>query len=359
MEESELRLNVAPFPLAGRRALLLAPAEFSTFGAKTAVCYLRYRGEDVVAVVDPMQAGKVVEDVIGFGGGLPIVATVEEALSLDPELAIVGVAPQGGRLTEALRNQILQCVRARIDVVSGLHDFLSDDRVVASTASDSGARLWDVRMVPPTQAVGTGYGCQTGARTVLLVGSDCNVGKMTATVELYKEAAQTGIDVSWAATGQTGMMLRERGIAVDRVIADFIGGAAEALVNYEGKDHELLFVEGQGSIVHPGYAGVTLGLMYGVMPDCMVLVHTPSRETIGEGPFEMPALDTLIELYEMVMEPLKRSPVVAIALNTAGFERSAARDIIERGKRDTGLPVSDPVRFGAEDILGAVVKQFE
>jgi uncharacterized NAD-dependent epimerase/dehydratase family protein len=206
------------------------------------------------------------------------------------------------------------------------------------------------------QMVGTGLGCKTGAKTILTVGSDCNVGKMTATLELYNEAATRGLKASWAATGQTGMMLRERGIAIDRVIADFVSGAAEELVDYEGAGHEILFVEGQGSIVHPGYAGVMLGLMFGVMPDCMVMVHAPSRSKIGDSPYDMPDLVDLVRLYENVMSPLKKSPVVAVILNTAGFEEAKARDMIERAQSETGLPVSDPVRFGLDAVLDGALK---
>lgn len=350
-----MALNFAPFRLAGRRVVLLADGEFSTFGAKTATCYLRYRTNDVVAVVDRTKAGQTVGDVVGFGGDIPVVPDIHSALSQEPEIAIVGVAPVGGGLDEHLKAQVLECLTAKVDVVSGLHDFLSRDTQVEEAARGSGAGVWDVRQVPPTRAVGSGLGCTTGATSVLLVGSDCNVGKMTATVELYNEALSRDLNVGWAATGQTGMMLRERGLAVDRVVADFIGGATEELINYEGRDRDLVLVEGQGSIVHPGYAGVTLGLLYGAMPDCMVLVHAPSREHIGDSDFPMPPLNDLIGLYEGVMKPLKESPVVAIAMNTAGFESEVARDIIAHTKRETGLPVGDPVRFGSSEILEAVL----
>ena len=345
-------LNFAPFDLAGRRSVLLAPNEFSTFGAKTAVCYLRYRAEDVVAVVDPAEKGKSVEDVLGFGGNIPVIPDMAAACRLGPEVAIVGVAPQGGRLTGELHGYLSTCASGGIDIVSGLHDFVGDVPAIANAAAKSGAKIWDVRRVPSGQLVGDGVG--SVARSVLTVGSDCNVGKMTATLEMYNEARKRGVDASWAATGQTGMMLRGRGIAVDRVVADFVSGAAEALVQYEGKDAELLFVEGQGSIIHPGYGGVTLGLMFGVMPDQMVIVHAASRDRIGESNHKMPSLPWLIDRYQESMKPLKEVPVVGVALNTAGFSTQAARGMIERTRAETGFPVTDPVRFGAGDIVDAV-----
>lgn len=354
-----MSLSFAPFPLIGRCVALLAPGEFSTFGAKTAVCYLRYRGNDVVCVVDPVQSGRTVEEIIGFGGNVPIVASVEDALSRGAEVAIIGVAPQGGRLSEDLYPHVIQCAEAGIDIVSGLHDFLVEDPRIAQAAKKGGSKIWDVRMVPPEQKVSQGLGCQTGAKTVLVAGSDCNIGKMTVTLELFNAACARGLNAAWAATGQTGMMLRGRGIAIDRVVADFVGGAIEELVEYEGNGRDIVFIEGQGSIVHPGYAGVALGLMYGAMADCIVLAHAPSRLTIGDTLFDMPSLGSLIRLHESLMEPLKKSRVVAIALNTVGFENAIARDIIDRVKEETGLPVSDPVRFGADDILEAVVKDMK
>lgn len=351
------RLNHAPFPLEGRRTLLLADGDFSVFGAKTAVCYLRYRAADVVAVIDSDQAGDTVERVLGFGGSIPIVAGVDEAMAHAPQVAVVGVAPQGGRFDDRLRGQVVDCVERGIDVVSGLHDFLEEDDEIAETASRTGARLWDVRAIPEGQTVATGNGCVTGAKSVLVVGSDCNVGKMTATVELYTVAVAKNIDAAWAATGQTGMMLRGRGIAVDRVIADFIGGATETLVNYEADGHDLVIVEGQGSLVHPGYAGVTLGLLYGVMPDCMVMVHAAERVAIGHTPFRMPSVNALIEMYESALAPFKKSRVAAVALNTAGVANGAARDMIEKVASETGLPVADPVRGGSAVILDAALQE--
>ena len=347
---------MAPFSLAGRPTVLLAPHAFSVFGAKTAVCYLRYRGADVVAVVDPVTSGQTVQEVIGFGGSIPVVRDVDSAVSLGAEVAIVGIAPRGGHLSVDLRPCVEQSLAKGLDVVSGLHDFLSRDPELARAASKSGSRIWDVREVSPGEAIGTGRGCEGKTYCVLLVGSDCNVGKMTATVELYNAAMDRGLNAAWAATGQTGIMLRGRGIAVDRVVSDFVAGAVEELVRYEGADRDFLFVEGQGSLVHPGYSGVTLGLMHGAMPDSMVLVHAPSRDRIGDSPFEMPDIGTLVGLYETAMAPLKKVPVVAIALNSAGVDEATSRDTIGRMAVETGLPTTDPVRYGAGVILDAIIQ---
>jgi len=348
-------LNQAPFPLEGRRVLLLAEGEFSPLGAKTAVCYLRYRGGDVVAVLDSTQAGRTADQVVGIGGATPVVSSIDEALAYSPDMAIVGTAPRGGRLDEGLRRILARCFGAGLDVVSGLHTLIADEADLASAARNANAEFWDVRYVPETGSVASGLGCSTGAKTVLVIGSDCNVGKMTATVELFEEAKRRGLRAAWAATGQTGIMLRGRGVCVDRVIADFIGGAAEELVNFEGRGTDLVFVEGQGSLLHPGYGGVTLGLMFGVMPDCMVLAHHVGRERIRRYEVPMPPVSELIEYHETVMRPLKRSLVTAVALNTSDFETKKAKHIVAEMRQETGLAVTDPVRFGASEILDALL----
>ena len=352
-------ISTAPFKLSGRRTLLLAGGAFSQVEAKTAVCYLMYRGEDVAAVLDPDRAGETTQDVVGLGGDTPVVGTVADALALGPEVAIVGSAPMGGALDGPLRDQVLACLDAGMDVVSGLHTFLSDDEALASAATANGARIWDVRRVEEQSRVSTGEGCAT-ASVVLVTGTDCNVGKMTATVALDRAASERGIRSAWAATGQTGIMLRERGIAVDRVISDFVGGATEALVNAEAEAADLIWVEGQGAIVHPGYAGVTLGMMYGAMPDVLVLAHTADREHFKRlDSLPLPPIGELIELHEALMRPFKPAKVAALAVNTSCLDEPSARAYLAELRRETGRVADDVIRFGSAAVLDAVTDALE
>jgi uncharacterized NAD-dependent epimerase/dehydratase family protein len=348
-------LTKAPFPVKGRRALLLANGMFSPLWAKTAVCFLMYRAGDVAAVLDREQAGETASGAVGFGGDVPVVGTVEEGLALGAEIAIVGTAPMGGRFEGEVRNEVLTCLRAGVDVVSGLHQFLKDDLECRVAKAASGAKVWDVREVTGPFPVSTGDGCTTGAKSVLVVGSDCNVGKMTVAVELCRAAVDAGVNASWAATGQTGMILRERGICIDRVISDFVGGATEELVNAEAEGKDLVFVEGQGAIVHPGYAGVSVGMLYGAMPDCMVLAHVAGRDKLKRFDTPILPLAELVDLHQRLLAPFKDSPVVGITLNTAGLGEAAARAEIERVRNDVGLPVTDVVRFGCGPVLEAVL----
>jgi len=347
-------LSRAPFAIEGRRLLLLAGETFSPIESKTAACMLMYRARDAVAVLNARAAGRTAQDVLGYGGAVPVVATLDDALRLRPEVAIVGTAPRGGGLDDAMLDAIVGCLRAGVDVASGLHVWLDEVERVREACRASGARVWDVRRPTRLRRVSTGAGCTSGARTVLTVGSDCNVGKMTVTLELYNAARARGTNAAWAATGQTGMMLRGRGVAVDAVVADFIGGAAEALVDAEGVGADVVFVEGQGSIVHPGYAGVSLGLLYGVMPDAMVLVHDAARATMKRLDVPVPPLTQLIELHEALMTPHRPSRVVAIALNTSALDDAQARRVLSEAEAETGRPAADVIRTGCDRILDAV-----
>lgn len=345
----------APFALAGRRLLLLADGCFTTNDAKTAACIAMYRASDVVAVLDHARAGKSVRAALGFGGEAPIVATIDEALRLRPEVAIVGTAPAGGDLDAETRAQVARCLEAGLDVVSGMHAFLGDDGDLMRIARARGARVWDVRRVAEMRLVSNGKGCTTGAKVVLTVGTDCNVGKMTVAVELDRAASAAGVRSTWAATGQTGIMLRGRGVPIDRVISDFVGGAAQALVDAEGRDADLVFVEGQGAITHPGYAAVTLGLLYGVIPDAMVLVHSAGRSHYKRFEPPIPPLPEVVAVYESLLRPYKPARVAAVALNTSHLSDADARRALLSVRDATGLPADDVVRYGA-DALWSVVR---
>jgi D-glutamate N-acetyltransferase len=344
----------APFAVIGRRLLLLADGCFSAADAKTAACIAMYRGDDVVAVLDASRAGRTVGKVLGFGGAAPVVGTLDEAFRLRPEVAILGTAPRGGVPTAHDRAVVARCLEAGLDVVSGMHEFLGDDAGLCALCAESGARIWDVRRVEESHVVSSGLGCTTGARVVSVVGSDCGVGKMTVTVELHRAAVARGVRAAWAATGQTGIILRGRGVPVDRVVSDFVGGETEALVDREGRDADVVFVEGQGGITHPGYAAVALGLLVGAMPDAMVFVHAPDRAAYKRFDLPIPPLSDLIDLHEALMKPFKPARVVAVALDTSRLSESDARRAADDTERSTGLPATDVIRFGVDRIWSAI-----
>jgi len=317
---------------------------------KTARGILRYAPDPTVAILDSTRAGETYD-------GVPVVATVEEGLAYEPTTAVVGVATQGGRFPPAWRELLKQSIAAGLDLESGLHEFVSDDEELTALAVQHGVELRDLRKPPVGLNVPTGENLRIPARIVLTVGSDCAIGKKTVALELDLEARRRGLASVFVPTGQTGIAIAGWGIAVDAVVSDFLAGAAEQLV-VEGHDRggELLFVEGQGSLVHPAYSGVTLGLIHGSAPHVFVLCHRAgSTEIEGYPGHPLPSLAELIELHERVALPLRRARVACLALNTAHLAEDEARAAIAAAAAETGLPADDPIRFGAGLLLDAVM----
>jgi uncharacterized NAD-dependent epimerase/dehydratase family protein len=319
---------------------------------KTARGVIHYSPHPVVAMLDSTRAGETYR-------GIPIVATVNDALCFNPTTALVGVATQGGRFPPEWRQLLRSCISKGLDVENGLHEFLGDDEELAELARRHGVELRDLRRPPADLSVPTGENLQVDANIVLTVGSDCAIGKKTVAVELDREAQRRGLASVFVPTGQTGIAIAGWGIAVDAVVADFLAGAAERLV-VEGaaRGGKLLFVEGQGSIVHPAYSGVTLGLVHGAAPHAYVLCHK-ARATVVEGypDHPLPSLPDLVQLYERSSLPVRPASVAAIALNTAELPEEDARRAINESHAETGLPADDPVRFGAGPLLDAVLER--
>jgi uncharacterized NAD-dependent epimerase/dehydratase family protein len=216
--------------------------------------------------------------------------------------------------------------------------------------------LRDLRRPPEGIGVPTGANLEHGATVVHTVGSDCAIGKKTMALELDLEARRRGLRSVFVPTGQTGIAIAGWGIAVDSVIADFVAGAAERLVVEGASRGDLLWVEGQGALIHPYYSGVTLGLYHGAMPHLLVLCHKAGEAHIEELPgHPIPPLPELVELYERVALPARPARVAALALNTAALADSDARRAIAAAEDETGLPADDPVRFGAGRLLDAVL----
>jgi uncharacterized NAD-dependent epimerase/dehydratase family protein len=319
---------------------------------KTARGVLRYRRHDVVAILDSTRAGEHDE-------GVPVVGSVAEAIPFGPETALVGVATQGGRFPPAWISLLRDCVAAGLDIENGLHVFLADDSELSTLAAERGVELRDLRRPPADVSTATGENLDVPGTIVLTVGSDCAIGKMTVSLELDLEARRRGIRSVFIPTGQTGIAIAGWGISVDAVVADFIAGAAERLlVEGAARGGQLLWVEGQGSLIHPVYSGVTLGLYHGSVPHLLVLCHEAGRDEIegaGGGPHPIPSLRELVELHERLALPARPARVVAVALNTRTLADDAAREAIAAAEAETGLAADDPVRYGAGRLVDAVL----
>ncbi|MGH2517259.1 MAG: DUF1611 domain-containing protein [Ktedonobacterales bacterium] len=348
-----------------RRIAILAEGRFNWQDAKTAVGVLRYSADDVVAVIDSTSAGQdaaaALGDANGPGRGVPVVANVAEALAYDPETLLIGIAPIGGRLPDAWHGEVIAALAAGLNLVSGLHHFLSEDSELAEVAQRHGAEIWDVRRPPDNLAmrIGTGQAHRAGSHVVYFYGTDCNVGKMTAAVEFDREARRRGLSSGFAPTGQTGIMIAGEGIPADRFISDFLPGGVEGMVLDFAERYDWVFVEGQGSLIHPAYSAVTLGLLHGAAPDLLVLCHQANRTHIHGYEVRIPPLVRMREIYEQAAGWLKPARVVAVAVNTYGLPEDEARAALATAAAETGLLASDPVRFGAGpllDALGAVAQ---
>jgi uncharacterized NAD-dependent epimerase/dehydratase family protein len=316
---------------------------------KTTYGVIRYGADPVVAVLDSERVGETVE-------GVPVVGSVADALPYGPTTALVGVAVAGGRLPPVWRGLLRDAVEAGLDVEAGMHEFLADDVELAALARERGAELRDYRRPPADLSVSTGENLTHGAAVVLTVGSDCAVGKKTVAVELDRAARARGLRSVFVPTGQTGIMIAGWGIAVDAVVSDFLAGAAERLVVEGAGRGDLLFVEGQGSIVHPQFSGVTLGLYHGAAPHVLVLVHRAGDTEIEGVPgHPIPPLPDLVDLYGRLALPARPAGVAAIALNTGRLDENAARKAVATVAEETGLPTDDPVRFGPDRLLDAVL----
>ena len=337
--------------MSGPRRILILGEGFShdPHYGKTMRGIVRYGPDPVVVILDSARAGEEHE-------GVPIVGSVEDALAHEPTVAIVGVATQGGRFPPAWRELLRSCIAHGLDVESGLHEFLSDDDELSELARAHGVALRDLRRPPEGLNVVTGANLEVDAKIVLTVGSDCAIGKKTVAVELDLEARSQGLRSVFVPTGQTGIAIAGWGIAVDAVVSDFLAGAAERLV-VEGADRggDLLFVEGQGSLVHPLYSGVTLGLLHGAAPHALVLCHRAGTTEIEGSPgHPIPPLPELVELHERVALPRRPAKIACVALNTAHLTADEARAAIADVEAETGLPTDDPVRFGSAFLLDAV-----
>jgi uncharacterized NAD-dependent epimerase/dehydratase family protein len=331
-------------------AIVLAEGEFGTTGGKTANGVVTHSEVfDAKAIVDSETAGRQPSEVLGTPDApdVPIADSVAAALEAAPEVEalVIGVAPAGGQLPDPWVEEIEAAIEAGCDVVSGLHVFLSEDEHWTALADEYDVSLVDVRKPPGGDELRVGDGSvdDVDADLVLTLGTDCAVGKRTATFELYRAAVEAGLDAGWVATGQTGIMVgAHEGVVVDRVPADFVAGVVEDMVKAVAADHDLVFVEGQACLTHRAYSSVTLGVLHGTWPDAVVIADEPSREKRTH--FERFDVDG-VEKERSLIEDLSEATVAG--LSTWGDP--------EAQEETHGLPAANVYHEGgAAELLGIV-----
>lgn len=281
---------------------------------------------------------------------------VPAAVAAGAKTFVIGVVNAGGVLPDHWIDVIVEAMEAGLDVASGLHGRLKDTERLAEAAARTGAALHDLRHAEERFA--TGKGTRRPGRRLLTVGTDCSVGKKYAALALEAEMRARGLDAEFRATGQTGVLIAGRGVAVDAVVADFISGAAEWLTPANAPDHWDV-VEGQGSLFHPSFAGVTLGLLHGAQPDAFVVCHEPTRTTMRNVAHPLPTIGQVIEATVAagrLTNPEIRC--VGISINTAALPEAEARATLDAAAAEHGLPASDPIRFGVGPIVDRLLEVF-
>ena len=345
-----------------RRLVILTEGQWHIHNAKTATGVIRFGQDDVVALLDSTIAGRNVDEWLP-GHDIPAVATLGEALASPrgrPDALLIGIAPTGGKFPVEWRATIIEAIRAGLDILSGLHTFLGDDPEFRAAAAEAGVNIVDYRRPPERMETAVGRPHLPGKRVILTVGTDCAIGKMSVALELRRAGTAAGRSVVFTPTGQTGMMIDGWGVAIDRVISDFVQGTCEWLLEEAESRGDWILVEGQGSLDHPAYSSVTLGLIHGTTPHAMVLVHKPGLadhdfDHLPDRTFPIQPLAPFIALHEQVAALVAPSRVVAIALNTSLIASDDdARAEIARTAAEIGLPCDDPVRFGGDSLWAAI-----
>lgn len=335
-----------------QKIVILTEGGTNPHTGKTAASVVRYRGQEVIALLDSEQAGKTSGELLGVGGETPIVSSfteVPEATTL-----LLGTAPPGGKIPNAWREIILDAISRGLDVVGGLHDFLNEDSEFVAAAKQHNVKLTDVRKTDESD-IARRAGLRPDCLRVLTVGHDCSVGKMVTAIELNRALNEHGLKSKFIATGQTGIMIEGDGCPVDRVISDFTSGAVEKMI-LRHQDHDVLMIEGQGSLAHPSYSAVTLGLIHGALPQAMILCYQLGRERItGLEHLQIPPLAKIKELNEAMASIYQPGKVIGIAMNSAEVSAADANDEQDRIRAEFGLPVCDVIRHGPDELAQAII----
>lgn len=280
--------------------------------------------------------------------------TIEEAVEAGARTMVVGVANRGGVISEEWKAVLKQALDAGLHLASGLHNKLADIPELVDTAQERGLRLHDVRH--PTQSFEVGNGKPRQGQRLLPVGTDCSCGKMYTALALEHELKKRGEPVDFRATGQTGILIDGGGVAVDAVIADFISGAVEWLAPENTPAHWDI-IEGQGSLFHPSFAGVSTGLLHGAQPDYLVLCHEPTRTHMrGLLHYPIPGLaECMEENLRVARLTNPRVEFVGIAVNTAALSEREARDYLGELEKAQGMPAVDPYRMGVAPVVDRIL----
>ncbi len=319
--------------------------------AKTARNLIYYKPESVLALYDSTQKGKNSKELLGVGNH-PVIDsfdTIEGADSL-----LIGVATAGGKLPPVYRPIILEAIHKRLNIVSGGHDFLSSYDDLTEAAKKNNVEIIDIRKNNERDVVNR-KGIDKSTLRIHTVGNDCSLGKMITSLEIHNNLVMKNYDSQFVATGQTGILIKGEGCPIDAVAGDFINGAAEKLV-LKNQQHKILIIEGQGSLMHPRYSAVTLGLLHGCIPHGLIMCYEMGREFIyGMDGIKIPPLEIVMEHYVMIANIMHPCKFIGIAINSGKFSKDETDEEREKMKEKFGLPVCDVIKHGADELADAII----
>jgi uncharacterized NAD-dependent epimerase/dehydratase family protein len=360
--------NPAATPL-----VILAEGCFGESHSKFALGVIRYGSWPIAAVIDSTRTGKTVRQITGLSNDAPIVSTLKDALIYKPKALLIGTAPAGGQLPAEWKSILSEAIENGLHIINGLHFFLNEEPDLVALARTHQVQLWDVRDPEAYgrhkfHVINLQKPRPKALKVITMVGSDCAVGKMHTALELHAQTQKRGHVSAFVATGQTGILIHGNGVPLDRVIGDFMAGATEVCIQEtlaqmepcEPGQTQVIFVEGQGSLLHPAYSGVTLSLLHGSNPDAMILCHKAGLQSIRNYPhIPIPALQQLISIYETAAAwtrpaGMPQAKVVGISVNSSHLLDTEAQIYLNQLAQETSLPVTDPVRYGVDSLLDAL-----
>ena len=336
------------------KVIVFAQDSFGGESAKTAIGFIRYGLCETLGIVDRKLTGKKASDIVSNLKPVPIFGSIEEAKRTSPEAdtLLVGIATAGGEFPKDWLGDIEKAMNLKLNIVNGLHDFLSDIQEIKTLALKHGVFVWDVRKINKKFSIANARLLDYPTCIILTVGTDGAIGKMTVAIELTKAAKKQGVKAKFIATGQTGMMISGEGVPVDAIVSDFASGAVEQeIVKACDEGFNFAFVEGQGSILHPAWSGVTLALLHGSLPHKLILCHKANREYLKNTKIKIESLNQFIRLYEEMSLPVRKAKVVGIGLNTDGLNASETDYAIKKAEDQTALPVCDVVKQDSKKLL--------
>lgn len=344
--------------LTDKKFVLFAEDCFGLFSSKIGASVLRYRGDRCVAVIDGSKAGQTVQDVLGYGGPIPIVSRVEDAMHLHPEVMLMGKGLHSGELPADWRPHLLAAVQNGLHIINVIHYRLADDPELARAIREKGITVWETKDSPKVP-LNKARVLDLDAWIVHTCGSDCNIGKKTTGLEIWREANRRGISAGFAATGQSGMLISGHGVAVDAVPGDFMGGAIEQVVMEAAVGNEWVVVEGQAGLNHIQGSGVALTILHSSLPHALVFCHRLGADRTKVWDTPIPPIPELIRMNEELSGILRPAKVTAISVNSVGFTDEDYRREVEKLEADTGLPVVDPIREGSAARLVDILRAYQ